>query len=118
MSERAKEVHAIGDLRMLSIELNGTEVLPATLAAIKRGGMLDPWGRAYVFYPFPESSGHGHAPPPGARKDRFLVPINSRFDLYSMGPDGQTRAPLTAQASRDDIVVANDGDFIGKAVNY
>ena len=118
MAERAKQARAIGDLRILLIELNGMDVLPATLAGIKRGGMLDPWGREYVFYPFPPSSEQGQSHPPGARKDRFLVPINSRFDLYSKGPDGESVAPLTAQASRDDIIVANDGDFIGKAVNY
>jgi general secretion pathway protein G len=52
------------------------------------------------------------------RKDRNLVPINTDFDLYSVGPDGDSQAPLTAAASRDDIVRANDGRFIGKAEDY
>ena len=54
----------------------------------------------------------------GARKDRFLVPINSTYDLYSVGKDGKTVAALTAKASKDDIVRANDGAFIGLAVKY
>jgi type II secretory pathway pseudopilin PulG len=58
------------------------------------------------------------APPAGARKDRFLVPINSAFDLYSVGKDGASAAPLTVKASQDDIVVANDGGFIGLARRY
>ncbi|MBW2244968.1 MAG: prepilin-type cleavage/methylation domain-containing protein, partial [Deltaproteobacteria bacterium] len=53
-----------------------------------------------------------------ARKDRFLVPINTSFDLYSMGKDGQTRAPLNPPVSRDDVVRANDGSFIGLAERY
>lgn len=52
------------------------------------------------------------------RKDHSLVPINSDYDLYSMGPDGKSQAPLTANASRDDIIRANNGAFYGKASNY
>jgi len=115
--ERAKVVRAIGDLRTVNQELNQLDSLPVSLAAIGRGSLRDPWGRPYRYLKFPPSR-RGNAPPSGARKDRFLVPINSRFDLYSVGRDGLTKAPLTAQASRDDIVVANDGGFIGRAVDY
>ena len=54
----------------------------------------------------------------GMRKDRFLVPINTYFDLYSMGKDGKSVPPLTAQASQDDVLWANDGGFIGLASQY
>jgi len=113
---QAKIARAIGDLRALSTELNTANTLPATLAGIGRAGRLDPWGRPYVYYPFPPSK--GKAPPKGARKDRFLVPINSDYDLYSVGRDGGSAAPLTAKASRDDVIVANDGGFIGLAKRY
>jgi general secretion pathway protein G len=53
-----------------------------------------------------------------ARKDRFLVPINSDFDLYSVGPDGDSTPPLNAKNSRDDIIRANDGLFVGPASNF
>ncbi|MBY0401297.1 prepilin-type N-terminal cleavage/methylation domain-containing protein [Myxococcota bacterium] len=52
------------------------------------------------------------------RKDRFQVPINSDFDLYSMGPDGETRAPLSPPVSRDDIIRANDGAYYGVAAEF
>jgi general secretion pathway protein G len=52
------------------------------------------------------------------RKDKNLVPINSEYDLYSVGPDGRSVGPLTAKHSRDDIVMANDGRFIGVASDY
>lgn len=112
---RAEVAQAIGDIRALGMELETfleNDSLPATLAEIGRGGMLDPWGQPYVYFPFPRDK-KGKSPPQGARKDRFLVPINSTFDLYSVGRDGQSVAPLTAKASHDDIVRGNDGGFIG-----
>jgi general secretion pathway protein G len=53
-----------------------------------------------------------------ARKDKNLVPINSEFDLYSAGRDGDTLPPLVAKPSRDDVVRANDGRFVGLASTY
>ena len=52
------------------------------------------------------------------RKDKNLVPINSDYDLYSMGPDGISVSPLTAKASQDDIVRGRNGKFIGVATDY
>ena len=52
------------------------------------------------------------------RKDRFLVPINSDYDLYSMGPDGKTNEPLTNPVSKDDIIRASDGAYVGVAENF
>lgn len=115
--ERAKVAKAIGDLRAIASDLNGLDVLPASLAAIGRGNLLDPWGRPYVYLPFPANR-KGKAPPAGARKDRFLVPINSLFDLYSVGKDGQSVAPLTAARSLDDVIFANDGGYYGLAKYY
>lgn len=114
--ERAKVAKAIGDLKAITTDLLSADSLPVSLAAINRATMLDPWGRPYVYLKFPPSK--GKAPPGGARKDRFLVPINSAFDLYSLGKDGQSVAPLTAARSRDDVIVANDGGFVGLARNY
>lgn len=120
--DQARIVKAIGDIRAIQLDLITLEVggqpLPANLAAIGRD-IPDPWGRPYVYLPFPtRSNGAGYRVPPGARRDRFLVPINSSFDLYSMGRDGRTALPLTAAASLDDIVRANDGGFIGLAARY
>ena len=117
--ERAKVARAIGEINAIQWDLMAIESqnqpLPASLAAIGRGGMRDPWGYPYVYYPFPTRA-HGH--PPGARMDRFLVPLNSTFDLYSVGKDGSSAAPLSAQQSQDDIVRANDGGFIGQGKDF
>jgi general secretion pathway protein G len=53
-----------------------------------------------------------------ARKDRFLVPLNSTFDLYSMGKDGESQPPVSARVSHDDIIRANDGGFVGLAARF
>jgi hypothetical protein len=40
------------------------------------------------------------------------------YDVYSKGPDGESKIPLTAKASHDDIVHANDGAFVGLAEDF
>ena len=89
------------------------EALPESLADIGRGGMKDPWGNDYVYLNLTTIKGKGKA-----RKDHSLVPLNSDYDLYSKGPDGASVAPLTAAASHDDILRANNGRFIGPASSY
>jgi general secretion pathway protein G len=91
--------------------------MPETLAELGLDADLleDPWGAQYQFLSFSSSA-------PGIngkiRKDHNLHPLNSEFDLYSYGKDGQSRAPLTAQASRDDVIWARDGAFIGLAEDF
>lgn len=62
--------------------------------------------------------GGGGGPKAQPRKDHNLHPINSDYDLYSMGKDGKSVSPLTGGPSRDDIVRANNGRFVGKAADY
>jgi general secretion pathway protein G len=50
-----------------------------------------------------------------ARKDQFLVPINSDYDLYSMGADGRSEPNLNSQERRDDVIRARDGAYVGLA---
>lgn len=86
---------------------------PPDLLAIGVAGKLDPWGNAYAYLSFDGLKGKGKM-----RKDKNLVPINSQYDLYSPGPDAETVPPLTAKKSQDDIVLANDGGYIGPAADY
>jgi general secretion pathway protein G len=77
--------------------------------------LLDPWGNPYQYLPIEGATkkAKGHQ-----RKDHNLVPINSDFDLYSMGEDGASAPPLTAARSRDDIVRANNGTYYGYGSDY
>jgi general secretion pathway protein G len=86
--------------------------LPNSLADIGMAGKLDPWGHPYVYYNI-EQNGKGHA-----RKDKALNPINTDFDLYSMGQNGQTKLQISNKVSLDDIIRANNGAYIGLASNY
>ena len=74
--------------------------------------VLDPWGLPYEYLNL------DGVPIGMMRKDQALVPINSDYDLYSKGPDGASIMPLTAPMSRDDVVRANNGAFIGIASDY
>jgi general secretion pathway protein G len=115
--EQAKIARAVGDIQTIGIEIQAYEIssgeYPDTLGDVGYGERLDPWGNPYQYLNFADTNGNG-----AQRKDRFLVPINTYFDLYSMGKDGQSMSPLTAQASRDDIIFANDGSYIGPASQY
>jgi general secretion pathway protein G len=73
----------------------------------------DPWGFAYQYYNLRTAHGNGQA-----RQDKILRPLNSDFDLYSIGPDGVTMASLAKPESRDDIVRARDGAFVGPASEF
>lgn len=85
---------------------------PPSLADVGQGSRVDPWGRPYVYYNVADN-GRG-----GARKDRALNPINSDFDLYSLGADGTTHVQVSNSRSLDDVIRANNGGFIGLASDY
>jgi general secretion pathway protein G len=114
---RAKVSGAVADISRIAIAIEKYDLqnhrLPPDLGSIHFGDTLDPWGRRYFYLPFTDIKGHGEQ-----RKNKNLVPINTLYDLYSAGPDGDTKGPLTAKASRDDVIRANDGRFIGIASDY
>ena len=89
------------------------DALPASLADVDKGGKLDPWGNPYQYLNITTAKGKGKL-----RKDKSLTPINSDYDLYSMGKDGKSVTPLTAKASQDDIIRARDGQFVGLASDF
>lgn len=105
------DIRTIGEAALGYYAENGA---PAnTLTDIGYDQQLDPWGSAYRYLPITATTNRTLL-----RTERFVVPINQYFDLYSMGADGQTAAPLTAPQSQDDIVWANDGTYMGLASNY
>lgn len=115
--KRAKVAHAVADI-MTIVTLIGRysstqNSPPPDLVTIGCGNFLDPWGRPYVYLSFTGLKGKGKM-----RKDKNLVPINTAYDLYSVGADGQSKPPLTVPVSKDDVILANDGNYIGLASNY
>lgn len=117
--DRAKVGRAISDIRAMALTIGGLpqvdrgRPLPETLAEVGLGHMRDPWGNPYRYLKLAGENGKG-----GARKDKLLKPLNSDFDLYSLGKNGDSAAPLSAKVSQDDIVRAADGAFIGLASDF
>lgn len=115
--DRARVTKAITEIRMLEREIklyeNDKSTLPTNLSDIGQGGLLDPWGTPYAYLKIAGSNNLA-----GARKDRFLVPLNSDFDLYSRGKDRQSTPPLTARSSWDDVVRANNGGYVGLGSDF
>ncbi|MEZ5499710.1 MAG: prepilin-type N-terminal cleavage/methylation domain-containing protein [Steroidobacteraceae bacterium] len=115
--QRAQAGQAVRDIGTLQLRISKFSLanarLPLDLAELGAPQLVDPWNRPYVYLNFELN------PPPGARrKDKNLVPLNTDYDLYSTGEDGRSNAPLTAAASRDDIIRANNGSYIGAAEDY
>lgn len=117
--ERQKILQCERDLRKIAIwiERYRTQHVEAPLSLVDLGMELpkDAWGRDYQFLNF-SSSVKGLTGK--IRKDHNLHPLNSEFDLYSLGKDGLSSPPLTAKDSRDDVIWARDGAFVGLAADY
>ncbi|MGB5252436.1 MAG: prepilin-type N-terminal cleavage/methylation domain-containing protein, partial [Sedimenticolaceae bacterium] len=87
---------AIKDIRQMELILTDRYLdddPPATLADAGID-LTDPWGNPYRYLwlrgnPAPGLNGQ-------RRRDKSMNPVNTDYDLYSMGPDGQTQAQFTA----------------------
>jgi general secretion pathway protein G len=114
--DKANNAKAIAEILSLEAQItlyqDANDGLPDSLNDLGAGGMLDPWGNAYEYAPLTG------APSEQPRKDRFLVPVNTDFDLYSMGKDGDSKAPFTQPVSHDDIVRASNGAYVGLASEF
>nr|HDN00370.1 prepilin-type N-terminal cleavage/methylation domain-containing protein [Deltaproteobacteria bacterium] len=113
--DRVQNARAVQDIRILEREITvylmekGT--YPLNLADIGYADLRDPWGKPYVYIKIADSN----TPRGKLRRDRFWVPINSDYDLYSMGKDGKSKLPLQNPQAKDDIIRANDGQYVGLA---
>ena len=116
--ENTRNARAMVDVRTLEKEIGShlafADDYPLSLAEIGRADFLDPWGNPYEYTKIANLEKKAK----GMRKDHFLVPVNSDFDLYSKGKDGESSPPFTAKRSHDDIVRANNGSYVGLAQNY
>ena len=116
--ENGRVAVAIKDVRIIEKQINvyaiDTGRLPDSLNVLSISNIIDPWNNPYQYLRI----AGGNAPPGLLRKDHFLVPVNTDYDLYSMGKDGKSQSPFTANASQDDIVRVNNGGFVGLVSDY
>jgi general secretion pathway protein G len=114
--DKATMVRAISDIKNIEKKvmeyMQENNALPLTLADVGLIGLKDPWRNLYEYWPITGDTKQK------VRKDRNTHPINTDFDLYSKGKDGDTNFALTAHASQDDIIRANNGAYIGLVSNY
>ena len=85
---------------------------PTSLADVPMAALTDPWGRPYAYYNI-AANGKG-----GARKDHALNPLNTDFDVYSLGADGVSKPQITQKSSQDDVLRASNGAFVGLASDF
>jgi len=114
----ARVVSAVAEIRGLLQDIQRWEVLngrlPGDLAEAGIVNAVDPWGSAYEYL---QISGGGKGKG-NVRKDHKLNPINSDYDLYSIGRDHSTKTQISNKDSLDDVIRANDGGYVGLARGY
>ncbi len=96
--DAAKVAVAVADLRTLQTEISRHEVLKGVLPdSLEQLGQdfEDSWGNPYEYLNFATAQGMGQL-----RKDRFLVPLNSTYDLYSKGRTGRAQPPFRPRRAR------------------
>jgi general secretion pathway protein G len=114
--EQTKVTKAIADIKQLA-QLIGDfneahDRYPETLDELGKGTFNDPWGNPYQYVNIAEDDKKG-ADKQGARRDRNQKPINTYYDLWSNGADGDYQQQVNGAKSRDDVIYAWDGDFVG-----
>lgn len=116
--DKSRNTRAISEIRSLEKNITAYKLeygsLPDSLADVEGSAPKDPWGGSYQYVRIDG----GTAKIGDLRKDRFLAPLNSDYDLYTMGKDGVTKPPLSNRDSWDDILRANDGAYLGLASEY
>ncbi|MCP0913658.1 MULTISPECIES: prepilin-type cleavage/methylation domain-containing protein [Legionella] len=120
-SYRTKIDRTIADIKEIETAIENYYVdngykYPASLTEINMNNKLDPWGHPYQYLNIASLPDKGNNPK--TRKDKNLYPLNSDYDLYSMGEDGKTDLSLTSEVSEDDVIRANNGSYVGLGENY
>lgn len=114
--DKTRTAKAVADVATVSAIIQhyalDTHSYPLSLDDVGYGGMTDPWGNPYIYYNV-DRFGKG-----GSRKDHALNPLNTDFDLYSMGPDGKTSKQITQKSALDDIIRAGNGSYVGVAADF
>lgn len=118
-AETDRMVQVTEDIRAIAFQIDLHEAIHMELPDSLPVSRIDPWGHPYRYTKFARDTNAKRSRDHSEkRKNKFLVPINTDYDLWSMGPDGASQLPLQSKTSRDDIVRANDGHYIGPAAEY
>jgi len=116
--QKGKEAEAMGMVRSIEGDIeaffakNNYFPLPNELYG---GDMpLDPWDQPMVYIPLDGYPAHL----PFAKVDQSMTPLNSDYDIFSIGHDGFTNKVVTNENVQDDLLRANNGSFVGRGKEY
>lgn len=114
--DQTKETKAIADVKQIAQLIEDFREAkgryPVDLSELERGEFKDPWGNPYQYVYIADDDKKGKDKQK-ARRDRNQKPINTYFDLWSNGADGDYQQQVNGAKSRDDIIYAWDGEFVG-----
>lgn len=86
---------------------------PTALTDLGIAAPVDPWGFPYQYLNHALVNGKG-----SIRRDKSLNPLNTDYDLYSVGADGQSKPQITQAESLDDVIRAGNGGYVGLASQF
>lgn len=107
----AKIVVAVTDIRLIEKQISFLLVdnpqLPNNLNIVPNIPTNDPWGNPYQYLLI------NGGKPPGLRRNMSDNPVNTDYDIYSTGADGESKPQFKFKTSQDDVVRAYDGRYVG-----
>jgi general secretion pathway protein G len=116
MKEKAIFNDTIVILRELSAKIDlwamEEDRYPSTLAEAGLETIKDEWENDFIYNPFDT------AVKKTLRKYKNEHPINTDYDLLSLGKDGLTDTNIQKNECDDDIIRANNGGFYGYGEDY
>jgi general secretion pathway protein G len=107
---------AVTDVRMIEKQISlfvfdNNGQLPDSLSELTNIGTVnDPWRNPYQYLRIAGGNIKGKGK---IRKNMSDNPVNTDYDLYSMGKDGQSQAQFKSKFSRDDVVRGYNGSYVG-----
>ena len=112
----ARITAAIADIRIIEkqialflIDNNGQ--YPDSLNDLPNNSIVnDPWGNPYQYLRIDGGAGN---PQGVCRRNMSDNPVNTDYDLFSMGKDGEYKKSFKDKESRDDVVRAYEGRYVG-----
>jgi len=120
--DKARDIQAISEIRTMQDEIVVYEIdndtLPDTLGELGLGNALDPWKTPYQYLKIADQEKEKKVKKKRRKRDGKDSWLNTDFDLYSKGKDKKSKQKLKDKKSKDDIVRADDGKYVGVTLKY
>lgn len=108
--QKAKITRGIAEIKNIQFEITSflidNQQLPDSLGQLGTQIIKDPFGNNYRYLNITNNPGSEYL-------DFGANPLNTDYDLYSMGPDGQSSHDLSQDDSHDDIIRGSEGGWLG-----